>query len=329
MAENAKTVFISYRRSLSSGTARALFQALKALGYDVFMDVESIDSGQFETIILPAQSPRPDPGRRTTKSTHMQNETITFPDGNAASALHVTPRATAATILRQLEIPAPQALVVLNGGTAELAPALQARLASALADGLARVAAAWGLTVITGGTDAGIFHLFGAGLARWGRRAPCIGVAVGSLVTYPGHADGEAPLEPNHSHFVLVKGARWGAETKTLYALAAALAQDCPSLAVFAGGGAITVREMQMNVVQGRPMLLLAGSGRATDAVLAARAGQPAEDSRIQEIAHQGAITPWSIEHDPASLHALIATMLAGAPSCCAASLALSSNPAR
>lgn len=87
-----------------------------------------------------------------------------------------------------------------------------------------------------------------------------------------------------------------------------------PALAVFAGGGAITIREMQMNVAQGRPMLLLAGSGRATDAVLAARAGQPAGDSRIQEIAHQGAITAWSIEHDPASLRALIETMLAGAP---------------
>jgi hypothetical protein len=52
MADEAKTVFISYRRSLSSGTARAIFQALKAQGYDVFMDVESIDSGQFDAIIL-------------------------------------------------------------------------------------------------------------------------------------------------------------------------------------------------------------------------------------------------------------------------------------
>lgn len=52
MPDNAKTVFISYRRALSSMTARAIFQELRAKGYDVFMDVESIDSGNFDTIIL-------------------------------------------------------------------------------------------------------------------------------------------------------------------------------------------------------------------------------------------------------------------------------------
>jgi hypothetical protein len=241
----------------------------------------------------------------------MYRTTITFPNDNSAPALHVTARATAATILRQLEISAPRALVILNGGTAELAPTLQVKLAGALADGLARTVATEGLTVVTGGTDAGIFHLFGAGLARWGRRAPCLGVAVAGLVSYPGHPGGEAPLEPHHSHFVLVRGTSWGAETKTLYALAAALSQDCPAVAVFAGGGEIATHEMQMNVVQGRPMILLAGSGRATDAVLAARAGREAKDGRIAEIARSGVITAWSIEEEPATLSELIASVSA------------------
>jgi Sel1 repeat/TIR domain len=46
------TVFLSYRRHVSSFIARAVFQDLHHHGYDVFMDVESIDSGEFETIIL-------------------------------------------------------------------------------------------------------------------------------------------------------------------------------------------------------------------------------------------------------------------------------------
>jgi len=46
------TVFISYRRSVSAYIARAIYYDLKQNGYDVFMDVESIDSGQFDTIIL-------------------------------------------------------------------------------------------------------------------------------------------------------------------------------------------------------------------------------------------------------------------------------------
>lgn len=47
-----KTVFISYRRSVSAYIARAVFMDLRQNGYDAFMDVESIDSGEFDRIIL-------------------------------------------------------------------------------------------------------------------------------------------------------------------------------------------------------------------------------------------------------------------------------------
>jgi tetratricopeptide (TPR) repeat protein len=52
MSDAEKTVFISYRRNVGSYIARAIFLDLRANGYDVFMDVESIDSGPFDTIIL-------------------------------------------------------------------------------------------------------------------------------------------------------------------------------------------------------------------------------------------------------------------------------------
>ncbi len=52
MTDAAKTVFISYRRSTSSFIARAVFMDLRANGYDVFLDVETIDSGAFDKIIL-------------------------------------------------------------------------------------------------------------------------------------------------------------------------------------------------------------------------------------------------------------------------------------
>ena len=52
MADPKPTVFLSYRRNVSSFIARAVFQHLRQHQYDVFMDVESIDSGQFEKIIL-------------------------------------------------------------------------------------------------------------------------------------------------------------------------------------------------------------------------------------------------------------------------------------
>lgn len=47
-----KTIFISYRRSTSTYQARAVYQSLTALGYDVFLDFETIDSGAFDQVIL-------------------------------------------------------------------------------------------------------------------------------------------------------------------------------------------------------------------------------------------------------------------------------------
>jgi tetratricopeptide (TPR) repeat protein len=53
------SAFISYRRETSAFIARAVFQNLRAYRYDVFMDVESINSGQFETVILNQIKARP------------------------------------------------------------------------------------------------------------------------------------------------------------------------------------------------------------------------------------------------------------------------------
>jgi len=52
--QTQETVFISYRRSVGSYLTRAVYYNLKYHGYDVFMDVESINSGMFDTSILNA-----------------------------------------------------------------------------------------------------------------------------------------------------------------------------------------------------------------------------------------------------------------------------------
>ncbi len=46
------TVFISYRRATGSFIARSIFEDLRSNDFDPFMDVESIDSGTFDTIIV-------------------------------------------------------------------------------------------------------------------------------------------------------------------------------------------------------------------------------------------------------------------------------------
>jgi tetratricopeptide (TPR) repeat protein len=45
-------VFLSYHRASASWAARALKERLQSLGVDVFMDLENISSGRFDTVIL-------------------------------------------------------------------------------------------------------------------------------------------------------------------------------------------------------------------------------------------------------------------------------------
>lgn len=54
-----KKIFISYRREPASFIARAVYQSLTQAGYDVFFDVESINSGKFSEIILGQIAARP------------------------------------------------------------------------------------------------------------------------------------------------------------------------------------------------------------------------------------------------------------------------------
>lgn len=239
-------------------------------------------------------------------------ESIHFSAQHSAQLVRVSRQTRAERIIERFNVASPRAVLILNGGTAELDSDVAAQLAVALRDGVARFAAEEEILVFTGATDAGIFHLFGEGVARYGRSAPCIGVAVDSLVTWPGRQDGDAPLEPHHSHFVLVEGNDWGDETDTMYALATTLAEGVPSVAVFAGGGNICIEEMQKNVVQGREMVLLAGSGRATDAVISARQGRTADDDRIATIAEQGRIRTVDIAGGAAAVRAALREALFG-----------------
>ncbi|MDX2136865.1 MAG: tetratricopeptide repeat protein [Chloroflexota bacterium] len=59
MSEDTLRVFISYRRDLSQFIARSIFLDLRTHGYDVFMDVHSIDSGTFDTVIANQIAARP------------------------------------------------------------------------------------------------------------------------------------------------------------------------------------------------------------------------------------------------------------------------------
>jgi len=237
---------------------------------------------------------------------------INFPARRGASVVFARRDAAPADVVRALDVPAPRGVLVLNGGTAGFSPEVEARLGPLLAGGVARVAREEGLTTITGATDAGVFALFGAGLddRATGVR---IGVAPAELVTWPGRgsaADDAVPLEPHHSHFVLVDGHDWGDELPTMMRLTAVLAAQAPSVAVIAGGGDLTKRELAAHTQAGRDVIVLGGSGGLADEVAAAAAGRASGDPEVVEAVGSGRVTVLDLEAGPEQLADLIRSHL-------------------
>lgn len=217
--------------------------------------------------------------------------TISFPNGSSAVVLEARRDISGREIVSRLGLPEPRGTLVVIGSTVELEPSGSARVADAMVRGVARVALAGGLTVVTGATDAGIFAILGAALA--GRSAPLIGVAPAHLVSWPGgppRHDGVA-LEPHHSHFVLVDGDAWGHETAALLGVAAALGAVAPSAAVLCGGGAVSRDEALGNHRAGRELVVIAGSGRLADELGQATGGPPSADVVLAEIVAGGRVT--------------------------------------
>lgn len=202
--------------------------------------------------------------------------TITFPSGSTARVVEVEAGVDGADLVEALRLPRPRGTVVFNGSAAEIDHGLRELLARVVGQGgLAGTAGRERLTVVTGGTDAGIFSILGRAMTN--RSAPLVGVAPGRLVTWPGRAAASGvrvPLEPHHSHFVLVDGEAWGDETEALLGLARALGRQGPSVAVICGGGPVTRKEVLGHVRDRRPVVVLAGSGRFADELAAAAGGE-------------------------------------------------------
>lgn len=220
---------------------------------------------------------------------------LEFPNGNTARHVIVTQNVDIDNAIENLGLVLSRALLVINGGTGNLNNQVKQRLKK-IFDHLARFVIDERVTVITGGTNAKLFELLGCALQRLGGpSAPCIGV------TLEGCAELNQ-LESHHSHFVSVKGKSWGNETPVMYNLISALAKNRPSLALFAGGGEITVKEMIQNVFQDREMIFVEGIGGVTDAVITAKKNAKHVDPKITEIVEKAQIIVFTASQSPHDL---------------------------
>lgn len=175
----------------------------------------------------------------------------------------------------------PRPVVVVAGGADGLDSDQSALLSPLLADVLLPIIARTGAVVIDGGTDSGVMRLMGRLRAAAPHPFALLGVAAegtvtlpaGGTVMSPGQPGGGANLEPHHSHFLLVPGDEWGDEAPWMAGAATALAGSAPSVTLLLNGGPITFADAAHSLAEGRPVLVLAGTGRVADRIAAAAGG--------------------------------------------------------
>jgi len=199
------------------------------------------------------------------------------------------------------------------GGAAGIAEDEMAALADLLTSHVIPLVDKMSVTIVDGGTDSGVMRLIGQARAAINGSFQLVGVAAAGTVRVPDApeppSNDAADIEPNHTHVVLVPGDSWGDETPWLSAVAAMIAADMPSATLVVNGGAITLDDALASLRAHRPVIVLAGSGRAADEIAGARTGLPAGDP-AQEVADSPLTTIVSMR-DETSVLAVVTRALA------------------
>jgi len=244
----------------------------------------------------------------------MKKNAITFDNGNHAVVVTAPRDTDAQTILEALAFAQPRGVIMVFGGAKELDDSRKARLTELFTDAIAPAAAELGALIIDGGTQSGVMAMMGEAFARDGQGSQLLGIAPAGKVTYPGGpsdagiVDG-APLEPNHSHFVLVESDEWGGETGTMFKLARALNVAVVTLLI--NGGQIAESEALQSVRNGWPLLVVEGSGRFADQLSAAvRTAALNTSTTIKEITRSGRVKLFSIDKSALGLKSLLQQIL-------------------
>ena len=206
-------------------------------------------------------------------------------------------------------------VLVVVGGAGGLAPDDEDRLRVLIRDYLVPVVVRVGASVVDGGTDSGVMRAIGS--ARSDADAPfqLVGVVAAGTVPSPGDGDADAGtvVDPNHTHIVLVPGTEWGDESPWLSDVASALSVGHPSVTLLVNGGEIAYADVQRSLLAGRPLIVLAGSGRAADDIASGVWGTPTNELAGQ-IASSPLVSVVSLEA-PRAFSAALATGLADASS--------------
>lgn len=237
---------------------------------------------------------------------------LKFANEQIAKVIEVDQSTQLSHALHTIGLQVARPTLVLVGGASGINEADMIRLEHLFVEAIAPLAQELDMAVVDGGTDAGIMRLMGKARHEIGGTFPLIGVAAIHTVVLPDAAaprPDAAPLEPHHSHFVLVPGTNWGDESPWLSGLAKVLSEGFASVTLVVNGGEITFQDVQYSVKASRPAIALDGSGRTADKLAAAVRGE-ATDLRAEQLAASGQVQALNLSKNPQRIAEVIKQIL-------------------
>ncbi len=232
---------------------------------------------------------------------------ISFPEGTTAIVQYPQTIRDIDSLLCTAGLKLPRPVIVLVGGASGLRHYHVARLHRLFVRVLAPLAEKLGAVVIDGGTDCGIMSMMGSARKQTNSVFPLLGIVPVGVATLPGQlapSPEAASLEPNHTHFLLIPGSKWGDDTPWIAKVATTIAGEMPSITVLINGGEITWKDAAASVEADRPIVAIAGSGRTADILASALEGN-VSDSRASEIITSDLLQAVSLEQPEALSNAI------------------------
>lgn len=203
---------------------------------------------------------------------HHQPFNIRFPDGHSATAVRIRPEDNPLTVLQSFDLGLPRSVIFVSGGAGGMSEEDRQRVYEMMG-AIAHFAEENNTIIIDGGTESGVMQMIGEVRHTHRLQFPLIGVSPLGKVSYPGYENpqSDAQLEDGHTHFLLVDGDDWGAESAMIMHLAYTICDDgrLPSVGVLINGGRIALHEVYLASTSEHRMgiIVLEGSGRAADEI--------------------------------------------------------------
>lgn len=253
--------------------------ALILAALDSFRQSTDLSTGQVEIPIDPMNFEK-------------ETFTVDFGDGRIAPAIRIATDGDPTRVIETFNLLTPRPTIFITGGASNMSDEDIERTRQLIEECIAAFAQKHRLTIVDGGTEAGVMDMMGDARRKHKYNFPLVGVAPLQRISFPGFdgANTEAELQDGHSHFVLVEADNWGDESDMIVGLTKRIADHgnaVPMVGILINGGKIAEREVYLASAEGEnrmPLIIVDGSGRTADSISNAFKTQQSDSTLIRAI---------------------------------------------